>query len=49
MPRAAAVARLGLRELAAGRTGSVMDMAPVYVRRSEAEVLWEARQKKAAP
>ena len=49
MPRAAAVARLGLRELAAGRAGSVMDMAPVYVRRSEAEVLWEARQKKAAP
>lgn len=49
MPRAAAVARLGLRELAAGRTGNVMDMAPVYVRRSEAEVLWEARQKKAAP
>lgn len=49
MPRAAAVARLGLRELVAGRTGSVMDMAPVYVRRSEAEVLWEARQKKAAP
>lgn len=49
MPRAAAVARLGLLELAAGRTGSVMDMAPVYVRRSEAEVLWEARQKKAVP
>ena len=49
LPRAAAVARLGLRALAAGRCGSVMDMAPLYIRRSEAEVLWEARQKKAAP
>ncbi|MGP1471283.1 MAG: tRNA (adenosine(37)-N6)-threonylcarbamoyltransferase complex dimerization subunit type 1 TsaB [Schwartzia sp. (in: firmicutes)] len=49
MPRAAAVARLGLLELAAGRCGNVMDMAPLYIRRSEAEVLWEARQKKAAP
>lgn len=49
LPRAAAVARLGLQEVAAGRCGSVMDMAPLYIRRSEAEVLWEARQKKAAP
>lgn len=49
MARAAAVARLGLKRLAAGGAGNVMDMEPIYIRRSEAEVLWEARQGKAAP
>lgn len=43
MPRAACVARLGLAQLAAGRTANVMDFEPIYVRRSEAEVLWEKR------
>lgn len=46
MPRAAEVAFLGLRQLAAGKAGNVMDMEPVYIRRSEAEVLWEARHGK---
>ena len=45
MPRAAGTALLGLRRLAAGQVGSVMDMEPVYIRRSEAEVLWEKRHK----
>ena len=43
MPRAACVAQLGLSLLAAGRTANVMDFEPLYVRRSEAEVLWEKR------
>lgn len=43
MPRAACVALLGLHELALGHTANVMDAAPVYIRRSEAEVLWEKR------
>lgn len=48
MPRAASAALLGLKELAAGHAGSVMAMEPIYVRRSEAEVLWEKRQKELA-
>ena len=48
MPRAAGTAMRGLRMLAAGQAGSVMDMEPVYIRRSEAEVLWEKRQKEQA-
>lgn len=43
MPRAACVAMLGLDELAAGRTDNIMNLEPVYIRRSEAEVLWEKR------
>lgn len=48
MPRAAEVAFLGLQRLQAGQTDNLMDLEPLYIRRSEAEVLWEARQKKAA-
>ena len=48
MPRAACVAQVGLRKLAAGEVGNVMDMEPVYIRRSEAEVLWEKRHPEAA-
>ena len=48
MPRAAETAFLGLKRLALGQTDNVMDLEPVYIRRSEAEVLWEARRKKAA-
>lgn len=48
MPRAACVAMLGLQELAAGHTDNVMNMEPVYIRRSEAEVLWEKRHPEAA-
>lgn len=48
MPRAACVAMLGLQELAAGHIDNVMNMEPVYIRRSEAEVLWEKRHPEAA-
>ena len=43
MPRAANVAMAGLRRQQAGLADSVMDLEPVYIRRSEAEVLWEKR------
>ncbi len=43
MPRAANVAACGLELLKSGATANVMDMEPVYIRRSEAEVLWEKR------
>ena len=48
MPRAACVAMVGLKKLAAGEKGNVMDMEPIYIRRSEAEVLWEKRHPEAA-
>ncbi len=44
MPRAANVAMAGVKRLIAGETDSVMNLEPVYIRRSEAEVLWEKRQ-----
>lgn len=44
MPRAANVAMAGLKRLVAGQEDSVMNLEPVYIRRSEAEVLWEKRQ-----
>jgi tRNA threonylcarbamoyladenosine biosynthesis protein TsaB len=34
---------LGLAELKAGHQDNVMAIEPVYIRRSEAEVLWEKR------
>lgn len=43
MPRAANVAACGLEMLKQGRTANLMNLEPVYVRRSEAEVLWEKR------
>lgn len=46
MPRAANVAIAGLQKLNKGEVGSVMDMEPIYIRRSEAEELWEKRQAK---
>jgi tRNA threonylcarbamoyladenosine biosynthesis protein TsaB len=46
MPRGANIAMAGLKKLAAGQVGSVMDMEPIYIRKSEAEVLWEKRQEK---
>ena len=44
MPRAANTAMAGLQRLADGQIDSVMTLEPVYIRRSEAEVLWEKRQ-----
>lgn len=43
MPRAANVAACGWELLQNGMVGNVMNMEPVYIRRSEAEVLWEKR------
>jgi tRNA threonylcarbamoyladenosine biosynthesis protein TsaB len=44
MPRAGSVALLGARLLAAGVRHDVMDLEPLYIRRSEAEELWEKRR-----
>ncbi len=44
MPRAGSVALLGARLLAAGERHDVMAVEPLYIRRSEAEELWEKRQ-----
>ena len=46
MPRAVNVALCGRELLAAGRIDNVMDIEPMYIRRSEAEVLWEQRNVK---
>lgn len=45
MPRAANTAYAGLAKLAAGETANIMNLEPLYIRRSEAEELWEKRQK----
>lgn len=45
MPRAVNVALCGKKLLDAGKFDNVMNLEPLYVRRSEAEVLWEKRQK----
>lgn len=47
MPRAANVALLGWQRLAKGERDNVMDLEPLYIRRSEAEVLWEKRHSEA--
>ena len=39
---------LGLQEFTAGHADNVMNMEPVYIRRSEAEVLWEKRHPEGA-
>ncbi len=44
MPRAGSVALLGARLLAAGVRHGAMDLEPLYIRRSEAEELWEKRR-----
>ncbi|VBB05823.1 trna threonylcarbamoyl adenosine modification protein yeaz [Lucifera butyrica] len=44
MPRAAMVALLAHRFRDGGNTQNLMNLAPVYIRRSEAEELWEKRQ-----
>ena len=43
MPRAANVAMLGWDLLQNGKADDVMSLEPLYIRRSEAEVLWEKR------
>lgn len=44
MPRAASVARAAFQMYSKGLTSDVKTLVPIYVRRSEAEVLWEQRQ-----
>ena len=44
MPRAVNVALLGKNLLDAGEFSNVMNLEPLYVRRSEAEELWERRK-----
>jgi len=44
IPRAGSVGFLGQQMLAQGVRHDVMTMEPLYIRRSEAEVLWEKRQ-----
>lgn len=46
MPRAACVAALGQRMLASGVKDDFMTLEPLYIRRSEAEELWERRSGK---
>lgn len=43
MPRAASVAMLGKHMMEKGIVHNVMDLEPFYIRRSEAEELWERR------
>lgn len=45
MPRAVNVAICGKNLLDTGKEGNVMDMEPLYLRRSEAEELWDRRHK----
>lgn len=45
MPRAVNVALHAEKLLNAGNFDNVMNLEPLYIRRSEAEVLWEKRQK----
>ena len=49
MPRAALVAARAVVRLQNGEGKSPMDLEPIYVRRSEAEVLWEKRRKEDRP
>ena len=43
LPRAGSVALLGHQMLAQGISDDAMTLEPLYIRRSEAEVLWEQR------
>ena len=49
MPRAALVAARAVVRLQNGEGKSPMDLEPIYVRRSEAEVLWEKRHREDRP
>lgn len=44
LPRGSAVARLARQRLAAGAAGDPYSLAPLYLRRSEAEEVWQRRQ-----
>ena len=49
MPRAALVAARGIVRLENGQESGLMELEPIYIRRSEAEVLWEKRHKGEQP
>ncbi len=46
LPRAANVAVLGLRKLKSGEESDLREIAPLYVRRPEAEVKWKEKHQK---
>ena len=46
LPRAALVAKLGMEKLQEKQADDVFSLSPVYIRRSEAEELWEKRQQR---
>jgi tRNA threonylcarbamoyladenosine biosynthesis protein TsaB len=46
LPRAVHIARLSLPKFQAGRTLDIFSFTPVYVRRSEAEIHYEAKERK---
>lgn len=46
MPRGANTAFAGLKKMEQGLTDNIMTLEPLYIRRSEAEELWEKRQNK---
>jgi len=45
LPSAAAVAEIGLNLIKSGRQAELDGLAPLYIRRPEAEVAWEKQQK----
>ena len=45
LPSGAAVAEIGLNIIKSGRHAELDSLAPLYIRRPEAEVAWEKRQK----
>ncbi|HYG57139.1 MAG TPA: tRNA (adenosine(37)-N6)-threonylcarbamoyltransferase complex dimerization subunit type 1 TsaB [Symbiobacteriaceae bacterium] len=49
LPRAWAVAELGRSQLALGQTADPDAVLPIYLRKSEAETLWEARKSPSSP
>jgi len=44
LPRASSLALLGLKKLSEGKTEDIFTLTPFYLRKSEAEVKWEAKQ-----
>ena len=48
-PRASSVARLSLPSFHNGQTMDVMTFTPIYVRRSEAEIHWERKERGTGP
>lgn len=44
-PRGASIAGIGMMKLSRGETSHPRDLKPAYIRRSEAELKWEERQK----